>query len=1022
MSRPNYYILLDLDPNTDDIEEIEKVIMQKRTEWSRLRNHPRRANEALANLDAIKGALDVLSNPEQRASESDQAREIINAEKVKQLKATYQLLDETISICSAKGWIEEAELKEMVESFSLNENEIRARISLPIESRHTKKPKDKRAKINTSDAQKIATNCLELGDLERETKKANDGNNEAELSGNKFSDSHPSGVPSLYDYLGMGVQSSPAALLQETDDRFKAVAIGSQSAKNNIERTLLAQCKVHFKNEMTKEKYDQALSQLRLEKINNYLKIASASNTIETTVAEKLKKEAMSYGDLRKDEAEQYIISYCKEHNIELLDEKKASSSLAVVKCGFCGVVNEENHKHCSHCGSHLAITCPKCETINSSEQTACHECGFVLNDIINIDYKLRLAKINWDREQYDEAKRLSEQVLRWLPNHELARNILAAIKREEEAVEDTIKKIETLIDKKQYYTARKLFLDERKLIHTSESLKNMEKESLQQVHLAENYMNQATQVDDETAKIDYYIKALDTASDCAKAKKMLAKWPPAAPTQLAATTSVDGITLTWQPSSARGSIKYRILRKLHEPSNHIQDGELIAEISDCTYSDTDAIGGFPYFYTIYAVRGSIISRESVHNGPFIHKAEVSNLTIHKREDAVELQWKKPKGALAVEVIRKENDLPENRTDGQSLPNVGTSAVLDSDIVYGKRYGYLVTTVYDLNGERHYSRGLSQKIEVFEQLNKLENILVERKSDGVLISWNAWNDRFGTCEIYYSSTPFSINTGETVPLQNIANLGEKIRVTGGMTSTFIEMNMNKPIYLLPVTSKDEVALIGDLIVSKHHPEVLNVHHNDSNNELLLRWDWPPKVNDVLLTYGAHSFPTNPQDPLATSRTINKGMYDALNGFQLKPEERDYYFTIFTRYEDNNELIHSNGVQYLYVNSDLIDITYDIKVANYFLKRTISVHISVPQAIELPELVLVKRANSVPTYKEQGEVIYRTEKTAVSQTVKFDIDAKHFEKDMFAKLFFDNEQFAQKYRLLTSSGKSSMQLW
>src|SRR5699024_8092758 len=133
-------------------------------------------------------------------------------------------------------------------------------------------------------------------------------------------------------------------------------------------------------------------------------------------------------------------------------------------------------------------------------------------------------------------------------------------------------------------------------------------------------------------------------------------------------------------------------------------------------------------------------------------------------------------------------------------------------------------------------------------------------------------------------------------------------------------------------------------------------------------------------------------------------------------------TIFTRYEDNNELIHSNGVQYLYVNSDLIDITYDIKVANYFLKRTISVHISVPQAIELPELVLVKRANSVPTYKEQGEVIYRTEKTAVSQTVKFDIDAKHFEKDMFAKLFFDNEQFAQKYRLLTSSGKSSMQLW
>lgn len=1020
MSRPNYYILLDLDPNTDDIEEIEKVIMQKRTEWSRLRNHPRRANEALANLDALKGAKEILSDPEQRASEADQARDIINAERLKQLKATYHLLDETISICSAKGWIEEAELKRMIESYSLSENEIRARISLPIENRHSKKPTEKRAQIDTSGARKIATHCLELGDLERERKQANDEN--AEVSNNKFSDSHPSGLPSLYDYLGMGVQSSPAALLEETDQRFKSVAIGSQSAKNNIERTLLAQCKVHFKNEESKEKYDAALSQLRLEKINNYLQIASATKTIERAVAEKLKKEAMNYGDLSEDEAEQYIFSYCKEHHIELLDEKKASSSLALVKCGFCGVVNDENFDHCTHCGSHLTIACPKCETVASSEQTACQECGFILNDLMNIDHQLRQAKIHWDAERYDEAKRLSEQVLRWLPEQELARNILAAIKREEEVVEETINKIATFIDKRQYYTARKLFLDERKLVHTSQTLKNMEKESLQQVHVAENYMNQATHVDDEAAKIDYYIKALDTATDCDKAKKMLAKWPPAAPTQLTATTNANGITLSWQPSTARGSIKYRILRKLHEPSHHIQDGELIAEISACTYSDTDAIGGFPYFYTIYAVRGSIVSRESVHKGPFIHKAEVGNLSIQKREDTVELNWQRPKGAVAVEVIRKEDDLPKNRTDGHPLPNVGTSGVLDSAIVYGKQYGYLVTTVYELDGERHYSEGLSEKVEVFEQLNKLENILVERKSDGILISWSPWNDAFGTSDIYYSSTPFSINTGETVALEKIANLGEKIRVTGDMTSTFIETNMNKPIYILPVTSKDEVALIGDIIVSKHHPEVLNVHHKDNNHELLLRWDWPPKVNDVILAYGAHSFPTSPQDPSATSRTINKGMYDALNGFQLKPEERDYYFTIFTRYEDNNVLVHSNGVQYLYVNSDPIDISYDIKVANYFLKRTITIHISVSQAIELPELVLVKRAATAPTYKEQGEVIYRTAKTAVSQSIKFDIDAKHFEKNMFAKLFFDNEQFAQKYRLLTSSGKSSMQLW
>ncbi len=999
MSRQNYYQLLELDYDVDNYDEIKKAILQKRAEWSKLRNHPTKSNEALAKLEALKGIEEVMQDPDQRIEEAEEAKRLDMEEKAAEERKKYAAVDAAVAISSKKGWIEEAEIQLMADLFHVQTAEVKNRVTFPIENRPVKQRKKKREKVNISKAKEIAESCEKLG----------------------IESAHISGVPSLYDYLQLSPTSSTDVLIQATDEKFQLLAKSKRSASNNIESNLRAHCRTIFLKE--REQYDKALSQLRLLKMDNLLQIVSATKVIQPAVLEQLKKEAMGYGDLTADEAQIYLEAYCKEHDIETVSEDLQTPAQPVKKCGFCGLINRASNHHCSKCQTKLDVTCPTCGRQAHSSDQVCGTCGFELGNMANVPHLLAHVKRAIYTEQFDQAKQLVLEILDWWPNHPTAQEMLALVEANEKKKQESLSTLKELMGKNHFYTARSLFIEERKLVQMSLSLQSMEKESLEQIHLAESYLKRADSVQEEAAKAEYYLKAIEAAADCEKAKRMLAKWPPSPPSALQVSSESTSIALKWQASTAKGPIVYRLLRKKDSVSNHFQDGEILQESADCSYTDYTAEGGYPYYYSLYAIRGSIVSKHGLNQGPFIRRAEVDNIEIIQENNFIELKWTKPPGASTVEVWRKEDGVPQKRQDGNIVKGVTDGGVIDQDVIFGKNYGYLIVVVYQSDEKTFYSEGLTRKSKMVPLPKMVQNVMATRKEDGIIIDWDYEETTNDQLDIYYSYSPFSNYNEEPISLEELPDFGKKLSITKSQQHAFLSVSMKKPVYLLPVTQNDEVALIGKMIVSKEHPEVRTIRHWMDKKDIVLQWDWPHDVKEVVIVCGEETFPKSPQDPNGTTtRVLSKRSYDALNGYKITAEKRDYYFSIFTRYEDHDELIHSNGVQYLCMNSEQVHLRYFMKVSNNFFSKKLQLHIQCDVPITLPSLVLIKKAKSIPTKREQGEDIYRIPPQKLEESVRFDIPFEHVETDAYAKLFFENEQDAQKIRLQAENGKESMRLW
>ncbi len=73
--RPNFYLLLDLDPAVDDWKVIEQRIQEKQREWSRDRSmgNPKARRKAESSLAQLADIKTVLSNTETRREEAKEA-------------------------------------------------------------------------------------------------------------------------------------------------------------------------------------------------------------------------------------------------------------------------------------------------------------------------------------------------------------------------------------------------------------------------------------------------------------------------------------------------------------------------------------------------------------------------------------------------------------------------------------------------------------------------------------------------------------------------------------------------------------------------------------------------------------------------------------------------------------------------------------------------------------------------------------------------------------------------------------
>ena len=167
----------------------------------------------------------------------------------------------------------------------------------------------------------------------------------------------------------------------------------------------------------------------------------------------------------------------------------------------------------------------------------------------------------------------------------------------------------------------------------------------------------------------------------------------------LAATTSVDGITLSW--GALQKAEYYEVYRK--EATEPDYAWVKVTSVLNTSYTDTAAISGVYYNYKVEAIRGTYragTNAEAIPTVKFLKTAAPAVKKVYSTAGALVAEWDAVQNGEAYNVYRK--------TAGASwtkiASNLEETSYVDSTITLGTEYFYSVSAVNALGNETAYNK------------------------------------------------------------------------------------------------------------------------------------------------------------------------------------------------------------------------------------------------------------------------------------------------------------------------------
>jgi len=193
-----------------------------------------------------------------------------------------------------------------------------------------------------------------------------------------------------------------------------------------------------------------------------------------------------------------------------------------------------------------------------------------------------------------------------------------------------------------------------------------------------------------------------------------------------------NGINVTW--NSIYGAQKYIVYRKTYNDSTKAW-GSWEVLTSNCTatnYTDTKALLGVNYKYTVVAVRGNF-------NSTFVETTLIQRnvspvVKIANASNGIKVTWNSIYGAQSYIVYRKTyNDSTAKWGSWEAINGKCTStSYVDTKAALGVKYMYTVVAVR--NGVKSSFVATNEL-----QRNVSPSVKISNKADGVNVTWNAIN-------------------------------------------------------------------------------------------------------------------------------------------------------------------------------------------------------------------------------------------------------------------------------------------
>lgn len=934
MSQENFYILLDLDPGIQDVSAIEKAINDKQLEWSGMRAHPVKGNWAkkqLAMLPMIRKIM--TSNPDKRLELAQEAQKILLRNK----KEQEQNLNEYLSVMSAKGYVYESEIKKLLrksEFKSITESELKKRIKVPIK-------KDDPNEKNDAGVKPIEASVIKQ--IEQSLNLLNKKN--------------------LYDFLSIAKTSSIQLIqkhIEEVDREYRKKA--EKTAEVTAVGDLLGHCRKCFKDSNVRKRYDTTLDLQKFKKIERFLDIAGADEIIQQAEFDNIIQQSAKIG-LRKEEVIVYIKQYVKKKRWAL---HIAPDSVIndLINCGICGSLNSFKGKVCSDCGFPLQVTCPDCKTVNASTSRICSKCSYSIGDMPNALPLISFAQLAIVEGDLSNASQyLNKANLFWKDHPDILKG-KKQINVKQQEFGSLEKEIREQTNKRFFYTAQKI-LSEHKLVNSSNgSFAALNETIKRKVKESDDLVNRALKEKTGIKKESFFVQALQICKDCKEAIEGLRRTPPEMPKNLKIRLRGDCVDLEWSKEEAYMPVKFRVLRKKDNRPTHSKDGDVLVETTQSDFSDKSGVAGASYYYAIYSVRETTFSVQAAVSSLITIVREVDHVQAISGDQKVTLKWSPPKNIDRVEVWFKKNAVPLKQSDGVQLTSIRLDGAVHQNLINNQIYGYLIVPVFkDTYGKEVFGKGTSVRCKPFVPPQIVEDLNVVKLRDHIEIKWRPLSDNV---ELYYSNTAFPFKYKENIAYTKLSSInGQAISIyENGKAS--VKLNKHGIIHIMPVTIKNNLAVIGKISQVVHLQEVKNIKSKYQDGKVFLNWDYPLGAEEVEIEY-VNSINVSERFNVV----VSKKEYELRKGFVIEEvnqnwPEMDMY--IKTKFNADNQIKYSEGERIIVKLKKTI-IDFEVKrmksFGSFLGKRKLKFEITVriDGFLNIPLMLVVKENNKLISYSD-----------------------------------------------------------
>lgn len=946
MSRPNYYILLELGESERDADKIEVAIQKKRSDWASASIHPTKGPQATKNLAMIPDIRAVLTDPEKREAEAQEAAQLRREER----RRLTSELDEAIDVLASKGYLWKKELESLIKQFrgKFSEAEVRKRISVSV--RENDDPSPPKAVLEPSAAKRIRERLRLLGKKD------------------------------LYDFLGAERTASLTQLQNQANKIYRdALDNNNKTAEVAASEELAGDSKQLFKDELGREKYNNTLAQQRLLELDPLIEAAGASGHIESQVVERLLYKARELG-IALDDALQHLRDFARPRNwaveVPKLSETKAATLL---QCGKCGVLNEARAKVCRDCGSPLWIDCPKCQARTASDHAVCVECGFRIGDVWTVRRLVGDADRALKRGAVQHAAEcLHEAELLWPEWEEIHTRLKEVHKRQDEQRE-LVDRLRVSVAERRLEEAARLLASCREKDLLGKDLETLQTGIESGLEMARRMMERARNAarngrSDEA--VDGYLDVLRECQDYREALEGLAKCPPEPPGALQATPTVHVVALSWQASVSRGELQYCVVRKEASAPRGVSDGHRLSETAATSLTDSDATPGILYYYGVFAQRGGTPSRSAAVCGPVLRVAEVSNLNTTSGDGSVSLTWHPPGKVGAIEVWRDAGAPPRRRGEGTRLTTVTSASAMDRGLTNGTFYGYRVVAVFGgTDGQPVYSEGVTVSVAPAAPPEPIKNLQVAREGARFEVTWSP--PPAGNVEIFVADAAPTAKCGDLLASADLKSLGKA--ATGvGPGKAAGRLDGREVRFLVPVTVAGSTRVLGQFQTITWVDDVLDLDVKVEHGVMTAWWKWPVGIDSVLVAARADRFPTDPYDPRATREFYRRFKYDRNGGYRRSmPTLQRIYLSVYAAVQVCGAWQYASGAtvgcRKEVVLARCRTLRYAVRVKRQFVVFGPGQHtltIMPDAAAQLPEMVLVAKSGGLPLHPQNGREVLR----------------------------------------------------